>query len=85
MDFKFEKFQAVCRFMQFGVINDSTTEFEPTCRRADRIPEGSSWGVCNEQHCPYFGIVVKTGALYINQKLVMNVKDALLVLAAESE
>lgn len=35
---------------------DDHTRMEPVCNRDDRRPDGHSWSICDEVHCPYFGI-----------------------------
>ena len=80
MEISFEKFQNVCRFMKFGLVEGTTDTFEPTCRRKDRIPKGSSWGTCDEQHCPYYGIKIGPGVLFMNGKKLADVESGRMVL-----
>lgn len=37
---------------------DDHTKLAVACQREDRIPPGHSWGICDEAHCPYFGIEI---------------------------
>lgn len=54
MDFK--TFQANCKHAKYSLKHDAVREFELTCRKPDRIPQGYSWNKCDEYHCPFFGL-----------------------------
>lgn len=54
----FLTFQSNCRSCKFGLKDGYLSEFELTCRRPDNIPRGHSWGICDEEHCPEFGVVI---------------------------
>lgn len=55
----FQTFQPHCRYSGFAfAYRDDHTRMEPVCHKEDRIPPGSSWGICDEQHCPYFGFQI---------------------------
>ena len=54
----FLTFQSNCRSCKFGLKDGYLSEFELTCRRCDNIPPGHSWGICDEEHCPEFGVVI---------------------------
>lgn len=60
---KFETFQTNCKYAKFGLKEDTVREFELTCRKPERIPKGHSWGICDEQHCPYFGMKCDSGVM----------------------
>ena len=85
MEIDFEKFQTVCRFMKFGVVDGTTDTFEPTCRRTDRIPQGHSWGKCDEPHCPYYGIKIVPGALFMDGKRIGEVESGRIVVVEDDE
>ena len=54
---EFNTFQLSCRFSSFAsAYRDDHTRMEIVCNRDDRRPDGHSWGICDEAHCPYFGI-----------------------------
>lgn len=57
----FKTFQSNCKYAQYGLKQDTVRDFELTCRKSERVPKGCSWGVCDEAHCPHFGIMVKSG------------------------
>lgn len=59
----FKTFQSNCKYAKYGIKYGYSSVFELTCRRHDRIPQGHSWGVCNEMHCPYFGIKIDDGVM----------------------
>lgn len=59
MDFK--TFQSYCKYAQYGIKQDTVRDFELTCRKPGRIPSGHSWGVCDETHCPCFGLKCQNG------------------------
>lgn len=80
---KFGEFQAVCTFMSFGYKGGSGEQFEPVCNRHDRIPRGHSWGTCDEQHCPYFGIRTGRGEIYMNGEKIGTFDEARCVLDSE--
>ena len=66
---EFATFQLLCPYNSLAyVYQDDHTRMKPVCNRSDRRPEGSSWGKCDEAHCPYFGvgIVGKNVAIYNN-------------------
>lgn len=81
MDFR--EFQSACRFMNYGIVEDTTDTFEPTCRRRDRIPQGASWGKCDEQHCPYFGIKIGPGTIYCEGKEAATFDSGRIVIGAD--
>lgn len=54
----FLEYQSICPFCKFGIKDDCLSEFELTCRRKDNIPHGWSWGICDEKHCPEFGVEI---------------------------
>ncbi len=62
--------------------DDTTDTFEPTCRRSDRIPQGHSWGKCDELHCPYYGIKIGPGALFMDGKKLGEVESGRIVMGA---
>lgn len=76
---EFYKFQNVCRFMKFGLADGTTDTFEPTCRRSDRIPQGHSWGKCDEPHCPYYGIKIGSGTLFTDGKKIGKVESGRII------
>ena len=53
--FTFNEFKEVCYYWEIG-CDESRVEMD-TCRREDMIPKGDSWGICDEEHCPYFNEV----------------------------
>jgi hypothetical protein len=57
----FKTFQSNCKYAQYGLKQDTVRDFELTCRKPGCVPKGCSWGVCDEAHCPYFGIKCKSG------------------------
>lgn len=59
MDFK--TFQANCKHAKYGLKHDTVREFELTCRKPDRIPQGYSWNKCDEYCCPFFGMKCTSG------------------------
>lgn len=50
----FKTFQSACKYMKYGCNECCGSNFYETCRRKDMIPKGHSWGICDEEHCPYF-------------------------------
>jgi hypothetical protein len=58
---KFKTFQSNCKYAQYGLKENTIRDFELTCRKPECIPKGHSWGVCDEMHCPHFGIKCKNG------------------------
>lgn len=53
----FKTFQPLCPYGSLAyAYRDDHTRMELVCNRDDRRPEGHSWGICDEAHCPYFGI-----------------------------
>lgn len=59
----FQTFQHDCKHAQYGLKEGTVREFVMTCRRPDCIPKGHSWGVCDEAHCPHFGINIDSGVM----------------------
>lgn len=59
----FNTFQSNCKYAAYGIKDGYSSVFELTCRRPDRIPQGHSWGVCDEMHCPHFGIKIDGGVM----------------------
>ena len=57
----FKTFQSNCKYARYGLKQDTVRDFELTCRKPECVPQGHSWGVCDESHCPYFGIRCKNG------------------------
>lgn len=71
---KFDVFQSHCKYAQWGIKEGYSYTFELTCRRADRIPKGHSWGKCDALHCPHFGLEIKSGTMIdkTNGEVLMN-------------
>lgn len=61
MDFK--TFQSSCRYAQYGLKDNTIRDFELTCRKPECVPQGHSWGICDEAHCPHFGMKVSGGTM----------------------
>lgn len=59
----FKTFQSNCKYAQYGLKQDTVREFELTCRKPECVPQGYSWGVCDERHCPHFGIKINSGVM----------------------
>ena len=59
----FKTFQSNCKYAQYGLIQDTIRDFELTCRNQKCIPHVHSWGVCDEMHCPHFGVTIDIGAM----------------------
>ena len=59
----FRTFQSHCKYVKYGLKQDTVREFELTCRNPKCVPKGCSWGVCDEAHCPYFGIRIENGTM----------------------
>lgn len=59
----FKVFQSNCKYAQYGLKQDTVRDFELTCRKLECVPQGCSWGVCDEAHCPHFGIKIDSGAM----------------------
>ena len=78
----FLMFQPHCRYSGLAyAYRDDHTRMESVCYREDRIPTGSSWGICDEKHCPYFGFQI-TGtdvAMYNGQGKQMGRADSITV------
>ena len=54
---EFNIFQPLCPFRGLAyAYQDDHTRMEMVCHRDDRRPDGHSWSICDEGHCPYFGI-----------------------------
>lgn len=60
---KFKTFQSNCKYAQYGLKQDTVRDFELTCRKSECVPQGHSWGVCDESHCPHFGIKIDSGVM----------------------
>ena len=58
----FETFQSMCKYAAYGLKEGYASTFELTCRNPECVPQGCSWGICDEEHCPHFGIKCKKGA-----------------------
>lgn len=80
---EFVEFQSACRFMSFGYKGGLGVQFEPVCNRRDRILRGHSWGTCDEQHCPYFGIRAEHGEIYMNGEKIGAFNEMRIVLDSE--
>ena len=53
---EFNIFQPLCPYNSLAyAYQDDHTRMEPVCNRDDRRPDGHSWSICDEAHCPYFG------------------------------
>ena len=74
---KFGLFQKFCKYNLPGAVEGVDSMFEPTCRKPDRIPEGDSWGKCDEEHCPLYGITVhgKNGILTSDDGVAVKVSE----------
>ena len=64
----FERFVPACRFVGEGY--NGAGGFDRVCRRRDRRPPNASWGICDEAHCPYFGVRTGPGEVFCNGKKV---------------
>lgn len=54
---EFNTFQQLCHYCKLAyVYRDDHTRMEPVCKKKNRRPVGHSWSICDEEHCPYFGI-----------------------------
>lgn len=52
----FKTFQSLCFFSSLAyAYQDNHMWIESVCNRNDRRPDGHSWSICDEAHCPYFG------------------------------
>lgn len=71
----FNKFQSVCKYLHLGCDTCCGSDFYPTCRRPDRIPRGSSWGICEKKYCPYYGEKFNEAVLYIEEVPVVTLKS----------
>lgn len=80
---EFGEFQAACKFMSFGYKGGLGEQFEPVCKRRDRIPRGHSWGTCDEQHCPHFGIRTGPGEICMNGEKIGTFDEMRFVLNGE--
>ena len=80
---EFEEFQTACKFMSFGYKGGIGDQFEPVCNRRDRIPRRHSWGICEEQHCPYYGIKIGPGAIFMNGKKIGTFDEAQMIMRSE--
>lgn len=82
---KFTKFQDICKYMRWGVVDDYHPEcFEPTCRMPERKPPDHSWAKCDEWHCPYYGMKLGKGTIYLDEKPVATMEAATAVLSEVS-
>jgi hypothetical protein len=61
MDFK--TFQSSCKYAHYGLKQGTIRDFELTCRKPECIPQGHSWGICDEIHCPHFGLKCGHGVM----------------------
>ena len=59
----FKTFQSNCKYAQYGLKQDTVRDFELTCRKPECVPTGHSWGVCDETHCPHFGMKCESGTM----------------------
>lgn len=59
----FQTFQHNCKHAQYGLKEGTVREFEMTCRNPKCVPKGQSWGVCDEAHCPHFGMKITCGEM----------------------
>lgn len=59
----FKTFQSNCKYAKYGLKEGTIRVFELTCRKPECIPEGCSWGICDEAHCPYFGVKCEKGTV----------------------
>lgn len=75
----FVEYQSDCPFAKFGLKDGYLSEFELTCRRKDNIPAGHSWGVCDEEHCPEFGVKIE-----MRDIVVRNAEIGEIIAVAES-
>lgn len=74
---EFKQFQRVCKYMGYGIVDGYSSLFETTCRKLDQIPAGSSWGKCDEVHCPYYGVAIcgKNAKLITESGIVFEVEE----------
>ena len=66
----FKTFRSVCKYMQYGSDYHGSSDFYPTCRKKEMIPDGESWGICDENCCPYFDKKYNKVRVYIGDKFV---------------
>lgn len=59
----FKTFQSNCKHAKYGLKLGTVIDFELTCRNPECVPKGHSWGVCDEAHCPHFGIKCGSGEM----------------------
>lgn len=65
--------------MEYGCDEYCGTNFYKTCRRKDMIPEGESWGKCDEKHCPYFPKIVNNlVCMDRNGEILFTAKEAII-------
>lgn len=71
---EFNTFRTACKYAGIG-YDQEIDSIENTCRRKDRIPDGSSWGICKEDRCPYFGVVANNVTIYCEGKEVAKAES----------
>ena len=71
----FNTFMSVCRYRGIGTDYHGSSEFYLTCRKPDCIPRGSSWGICDIRHCPFYGCDGKDARIYIGDQLVATAES----------
>ena len=71
----FNTFSSVCRYRSIGADYHGSSEFYLTCHKPDCVPRGSSWGICDEHHCPFYGCCGKDAKIYVGDRLVATVKN----------
>ena len=78
---EFKTFQSNCKYAQYGLKDDSASEFELTCRKPECVPSGQSWGKCSEFCCPCFGLKITGGEMRDEKtgKVIMTFSDGKLV------
>lgn len=56
---EFSVFQPLCPYSGYAYpYRDDHTRMEAVCHKKDRRPQNGSWSICDEAHCPYFGLKI---------------------------
>ena len=80
---RFSEFSNACKFAGLTFTDDSHVEIIDICKKPGRIPQGQSWGICDEEHCPYFGIKGRKGTIYIDGQAAGAIENCKIVLGQE--
>ena len=75
----FTTFRTACKWAKLAFADqDDHTKLKRVCKKI--IPQGESWGKCDEAHCTYFGCKGSKVRIFADDKLIATADSVEFVL-----